>query len=115
MQKKKRQIYSEEFKKEKVKLLESGEVRMCELKKMYDLSYTTMYRWKKKYGFLPPTDTVVLEKDSEYKKNNELRKEIAKMERVIGRQQMELDYYKEVVKQAAKHFEIDIEKKFNTK
>lgn len=115
MEKKKRQIYSEEFKKEKVKLLESGEVRMCDLKKMYGVSYTSMYKWKKKYGLISPSDTVVLEKDSEYKKNNELRHKIANMERVIGRQQMELDYYKEVVKQAGAYFEIDVEKKFNTK
>lgn len=115
MEKKRRQIYSEGFKREKVKLLESGEIRMCDLKKMYGVSYPTMYRWKEKYGIFPPSDCVVLEKDSEYKKNNELQGQIAKMERVIGRQQMELDYYKEVIKQADEHFEVDIEKKFSTK
>ncbi len=115
MQKKRSQVYSEEFKKEKVKLLESGEVRMCDLKRMYGVSYPTMIRWKKKYGLLPVTDRVVMEKDSEYKKNAELCRKIAKMEQLIGRQQMELDYYKEVVRQATTHFEMDIEKKFSTK
>ena len=115
MQKKRRQSYSEEFKKEKVKLMESGEVRKVELVKMYGVSYQSLYNWIKKYGTLPPSESVVLEKDSEYLKNKELRTQIGKMERVIGRQQMELDYYKEVVKQAAAHFQMDIEKKFNTK
>lgn len=115
MEKKRRQTYSEEFKKEKVNMMESGGVRKIDLVKMYGVSYPTLYKWLKKYGTLPRRETVVLEKDSEYKKNKELRTQIGKMERVIGRQQMELDYYKEVVKQAAAHFQIDIEKKFSTK
>lgn len=115
MKHKPRQKYSEAFKQEKVKLLESGEVRMVDLVKMYGVSYPTLYNWKTKYGILPPSDTIVLEKDSEYKKNKELRQKIAKMESLIGRQQMELDYFKSVVKQATEHFKIDIEKKFYTK
>ncbi len=115
MKSKPRQKYSEAFKKDKVKLLESGEVRLVDLVKMYGMSYPTLYKWKKKYGTLPACDTIVLEKDSEYKKNKELRKKISQMEGLLGRQQMELDYYKQVIKQAADHFQIDIEKKFCTK
>ncbi len=112
---KRRQIYSEEFKREKVKLLESGQVRKIDMVKMYGVTYPTLYKWIKKYGELPPSDSVVLEKDSEYKKNQQLRQQITNMERLIGRQQMELDYYKEVLKQATIHYQTDIEKKFSTK
>ena len=115
MARKKRQIYSEEFKKEKVTQLESGEVRLVDLIKMYGMSYPTLYKWKRKYGKLHPTDRVVLEKNSEYKKNRELRARISKMESLLGRQQMELDYYKQVVKQASASLSIDLEKKYSTK
>jgi len=115
MAQKKRQKYSEEFKREKVKLLESGEVRMVDLVKMYGMSYPTLYNWKAKYGLIKPSDCVVLEKDSEYKKNRELLKKVKQMEGLIGRQQMALDYYKEVVNQATEFYKIDIEKKFSTK
>jgi len=115
MSKKKRQTYSEAFKKEKVSLLESGSVRLVDLVKMFGVSYPTLYKWKEKYGSIPPTDVVVLEKDSEYKKNKELRDRISKMESLLGRQQMELDYYKQVVKQASENMSIDIEKKYSSK
>lgn len=115
MAKKKRQTYSEEFRKEKVFQLESGEVRLVDLVKMYGISYPTLYNWKEKYGRLPAGDVVVLEKDSEFRKNKELRAQISSMEGLIGRQQMELDYYKQVVKQASANLSIDIEKKFNPK
>ena len=112
MNNKRKQVYSEEFKKEKVKLLESGEVRLSDLKKMYGVSYTSLYQWKQKYGRLSPSDCVVLEKGSEYKKNHELRDQIVKMERLLGRQQMQLDYYKELVTLLNSHLGIDVEKKF---
>lgn len=115
MTKKKRQVYSEEFKKEKVALLESGKVRLVDLNRMYGTTYRTLYKWKEKYGNLPPTDSIVFEKDSEFKKNKELRARITKMESLLGRQQMKLDYYKQVVKTASKSLSIDIEKKFFTK
>ena len=115
MQKKRRKTFSEAFKKEKVQLMESGQIRKIEIIKMYGVSYTTLYKWLKKYGNYQPSDAIVIEKDSEYQKNKILRTQIRKMERVIGRQQMELDYYKEVLKQASVHLEIDIEKKFSSK
>jgi len=44
MSKKKRQKYSEAFKKEKVSLLESGSIRLIDLVKMYGMSYTILYK-----------------------------------------------------------------------
>lgn len=115
MAKKKRQIYSEEFKKEKVAQLESGQIRLIDLVKMYGVSYRSLYNWKDKYGSLSPTDTVVLEKDSEFKKNKELRSRISKMESLLGRQQMQLDYYQHLIKKINASLSINVEKKYNSK
>ena len=115
MEKKRRKIYSEDFRKEKVRQLESGEVRPIDLQKMYGMSYTAIFKWRKKYGKIPTSESVVLETDSEYEKNAKLRKEITKMERLLGRQQMEIDYYRQLIIEVNAHFEIDIEKKFSSK
>lgn len=112
MEKKTRKIYSESFKKEKVAQLESGMVRLIDLKKMYGVSYRSLYNWKKQYGRLPASDCVVLEKDSEYKMNQALRDRLVNMERLLGKQQIEIDYYKELIVAANSALSIDLEKKF---
>ena len=107
-------VYSEDFKREKVALLESGKVRICDLVRLYGMDPQSLYNWKKKYGRLPANERVVLEKDSDYKKNLELMNQIEDLERMIGRKQIKLDYYEQVVKLASKEYKQDIEKKFGS-
>lgn len=111
-QKRQLKIFSESFKREKVKMLERGEMTSTELKTTYDVSYTSIYKWKKKFGNLSPSDKIVIEKDSDYLKVLDLTKRISEMERIIGRQQIKLDYYVTVVNHATLHYGDDIEKKF---
>lgn len=110
-----RVVYSEDFKREKIAQIESGKLRVCELVRLYGVHKSTVYLWKEKYGSLPKGEKLVIEKDSEYLKNIELRKEVKSLQNLIGRQQMMLDYYNQVIKQANISFETDIEKKFGSK
>ena len=110
--KKTRRVFSESFKIEKVHQLEHGQVTVTQLKKMYNVSATSIYRWKEKYGKLSATELVVIEKDSEYLKVLELEKKVEKMEKLIGRQQVLLDYYSGIITEANCYYEDDIEKKF---
>ncbi len=96
-------------------MLEKGEIRVCELIKIYHISISAVYKWKKKFGSHPPDEKVVIEKDSDFLKAVELRKQVSSLEQMIGRQQMKIDYYEEVVKQASTHFKTDIEKKFSAR
>ena len=93
-------------------MLDHGKTTVNEICKLYDVSSTSVYRWQKKYSKLPPNEQVIVEKDSEYKKVLLLSKEIANMKRLIGEQQIKLDYYTGILKQANVHYEEDIEKKF---
>jgi transposase-like protein len=104
--------FSESFKKEKVKLIESGKMTVRQICKLYDVGNSSVYKWKKKYGRLPKDEHVVIEKDSDYKKVLLLLKEIDNMKKLIGEQQIKLDYFQGVVKHATIHYEEDIEKKF---
>ena len=110
---KKRRVFSESFKKEKVSLYEKGELRRIDLERMYELSTSVIHSWIKKYGTLPSSERIVIETDSDFIKSNSLQKRIYELERKLGSQLMELDYYKRVISKATEHYEEDIEKKFS--
>lgn len=96
-QKKSHRTFSIAFKKEKVDLLDSGKITVAELSKIYDVSSTAIYKWKKKYSKLDKSERFVVEKISEARKNIELMNRIKDLEQVIGKKQLELDYYKAAV------------------
>jgi len=45
-----RRRFGEEFKIKRVKEIESGQVRLCEIVKEYQVSYQAIYKWINKYG-----------------------------------------------------------------
>lgn len=110
-----RRSFSTAFKKEKVELLDQGKITVKELSDIYEVSETAIYKWKKKFSRLKKTERIVVEKISEQRKNIELFKQIKELERVIGRKQLELDYYKSVVEIISKENGEDLEKKYKPK
>lgn len=86
--------FSAAFKKEKVDLLDAGKITVKELSKIYEVSETAIYKWKKKYSKLAEGERVVIEKVSEEQKNIELLQRIKELEQIVGKKQIELDYYK---------------------
>lgn len=110
-----RRTFSTVFKKEKVALLDQGKISVKDLSQIYKVSPTAIYRWKQKYSKYEKTEHLVLEKISEEKKNIELLQRIAELERIIGKKQLEIDYYKttiEVINEVAGE---DLKKKHNPK
>lgn len=109
-----RRVFSLEFKKEKVGLIEQGKLRISEVCKTYEVSDPAVRKWLLKYGKLPKTERIVVEKISEEQKNTELLKKIAELERVIGQQQLQLIYKESVIESASEFLGDDIEKKYNS-
>lgn len=107
-----RKVFSESFKKQKVALIESGKMSTGAVATQFDLSYAAVYQWVKKYGNVSPPDKIVIETDSDYLKVLELQKEKANLERILGKQQIRLDYYETLIAMAKEHYNEDIEKKF---
>lgn len=89
--------FSTAFKKEKVELLDKGKITVTELSKIYNVSPTAIYKWKKKFSRLEKTERFVIEKISEEKKNIELLNQVKELEQIIGKKQIELDYYKTAI------------------
>ena len=107
-----RRVFSESFKREKVRILEMGKMSISGMSRMYDVSETSLYKWKKKYSSYPAADRVVMETESDYLQLLQLSKQVEDMQRLIGVQQVKLDYFSRVLTQANAHFGEDIEKKF---
>lgn len=110
-----RRTFSAAFKKEKVDLLDQGKISVKEICLVYEVSTTAVYKWKKKYSKYDQPDQMVVEKISEGKKNIELLKRIADLERVVGKKQMELDYYKTTIELLSEEAGENFEKKFKPK
>ncbi len=109
-----RRVFSIEFKKEKVSLIEEGKVRISEICKIYEVSETAVRKWLLKYGKLEKSERMVVEKISEQNKNIELLKKIASLERLIGQQQLQIIYKEAVIQSASEIIGVDVEKKYNS-
>lgn len=107
-----KKVFSESFKQQKVALIESGKMTTGSVATQFDLSYTAVAKWVKKYGKATPPDKIVIETDSDYLKVLELQKEKANLERILGKQQIRIDYYETLIALAKEHYQEDIEKKF---
>lgn len=110
--KKVRRVFSEGFKKDKVHLYETGKMSVTQICRLYEISETAMYKWINKYRVTPASERIVVETDSDYLKLVELQKRIDKLEKLIGKQQLELEYRKAVINAASEHYQEDVEKKF---
>lgn len=114
MTKKRIRTFSTEFKKEKVQLIEEGKITVVQISKLYEVSRKAVYNWLKKYGRLPSAERMVIEKKSESMKNVELLKKIEELERVIGKQQVEILYKEEIIRLGSEIIGKDLEKKYNS-
>jgi len=110
-----RRIFSETFKREKVKLIEEGKLTVSNVSEIYEVSTTAVYKWLRKYSSISKGERIVVEKISEAQKTKELYKRVRDLEQALGRKQMELDYYKERAKIANEEKGNDIKKKYRPK
>jgi transposase-like protein len=108
-------IFSVALKKEKVKLIYEGKITVKQVSELYDVSKSAVYIWIKKYSTIPRDERVVVEKKSEAQKTQELYTQVRELEQALGRKQMELDYYKEIVKLVSESEGVDVEKKLKPK
>lgn len=108
-------VFSAAIKKEKVKQIDEGKFTVKQVSDLYDVSQTAVYNWIKKYSTIRRDERVVVEKVSEASKTQSLYKQVRDLEQALGRKQMELDYYKEIVKLESESGGVDIEKKHKPK
>src|ERR1017187_8188281 len=110
-----RRVFSEEFKKQKVKEIEQNQIRVCDVCKMYDVSDVAVYKWIYKYSqHLKKGIKQVVEFESEHERSKKLQARVAELERIVGQKQMEIDFLEKVIEIGSEELEVDIKKKFST-
>jgi len=110
-----RRIFSEEFKKARIKEYESGKFTIQELSRLFDIQQCIIYRWIYRYSVYNKKSVKVVEMvDSGTKKLKDLECRIKELERVIGQKQLTIDYLEKMIDLAKEKFDIDIKKNSNT-
>jgi len=108
--------FSESFKIEKVREIESGQLKISELVREHEVSYVSVSRWIKKFGTMKkkrPT-RIIVESESDTKKMLELQKRVAELERIVGQKQILIDFKDKMIELAEEHYKVDIKKNFST-
>lgn len=109
-----RRIFSDEFKREKVNEIISGNYTVSSFCKLWDVSPSAVYRWIEEYTpEHKKRTTMVVQMDSENTKTEELAKKVAKLEQALGQKQMQLDYLEKLVELASKEYDVDLKKNFS--
>lgn len=110
-----RRIFSEEFKKARVKEYESGSFGVLELSRMFGIQKAVIYRWIYKYSVYNKKSVKVVEmKDSAIKKLKELETKIKDLEQIVGQKQIKIDYLEKMIDLAKEELDIDIKKNSGT-
>lgn len=111
-----RRIFSDTFKRQKVKELEAGLLSIAELSKLYSVSRQAIYKWLHKYSPHHKKGTVqVVQMESESKKTQQLLERVKDLERHVGLKQLEIDYLNKLLEVSSEELKIDLKKNFGTK
>lgn len=106
-------MYSEEFRRARVREYESGELSVGQIGRHYGVSTAAVYRWIYRYSnYNQKGYKVVEEHDSGASKVKALEKKVAELERALGQKQVKLDYYGQLVELANREHGLDLEKNF---
>jgi transposase len=106
----KRRKFSENFKREKVQLIERGSIKVSEICKMYNVTPTAVYKWINRFGKEPKIEKLIVEKISETKVILDMQKRMAELERLLGQKQIEIEFYKKMIDLAEEHYDVEIKK-----
>jgi transposase len=107
-------IFSEDFKKQKVKELDDKTISICQLVNLYSISRTTVYKWLAKYSVHYHKETkMVVQMESETHKLKSVLQRQAELERIIGQKQMEIDYLNKLLEIGSHELKIDLKKSFS--
>ena len=111
-----KRIFSEEFKKQKVREIEQKQTTIAAVSKAYQVRYSNVCKWINKYSTTYKKGVrLVVEMESETKKLIALQARIAELERIVGQKQLTIDFQAKMIELAEQAYGIDIKKKQETK
>lgn len=103
--------FSESFRRKKVQEIESGQVKISEVCRVYQTSRASVYKWIKKFGNMKSKqERIIVETESDSKKLIEMQKRISELERMIGQKQIQIDFLTKVIDVAEETYNVEIKK-----
>ena len=110
-----RRHFSDSFKIQKVRELETGKTKVSELSKQYEVTPTNVYRWLNKFGAMKDKkERLIIETDSDTKQLLALKKKVAELEQIVGQKQIIIDFKDKMIDLAEEIYGVDIKKKLST-
>jgi transposase-like protein len=110
-----RRHFSESFKLQKVREIETGQTKVSEICSQYQVSSSAVYKWIEKFGIMKDKkERFVIETASDTRQLVELKKRISELERIIGQKQIQIDFQSKMIDLAEETYGVDIKKKFFT-
>lgn len=111
----KRRIFNELFKKERVKEYETGKLTVLEISRLYGIAFQTIYIWIYKYSRYNKKSLKIVEyKDSHTNRVKQLQDRIKELERIVGQKQINIDYLEKMIEIAKSDMGFDIKKNFDS-
>lgn len=106
-----RRRFSEEFRREQVKFIESGQLSIKEACKLFEVKRESVLLWIKRFGTTKPPERILISNGSEYERVKRLESEVKKLKEIIGQQQIELIANAELIRLAEEKLGEDFKKK----
>jgi transposase len=109
-------IFSESFKKEKVREIERNLSSVLMVSREYEVTRAAVYKWLNKYSlFRAKQVRQIIEPMSDAQKIQELKAKIQELERLVGQKQFEIEFKEKMIEIAEQMYSIDIKKKLGSK
>ncbi len=110
-----RRHFSDSFKIQKVREIETGQAKVREICSQYEVSSTAVYFWIEKFGIMKEKkERFIIESQSDTRQLIELKKRLSELERIIGQKQIQIDFQNKMIDLAEETYGVDIKKKFFT-
>jgi transposase-like protein len=110
-----KRYFSESARKFILKEIEEGIYGFAEAARIYEVSATSLFKWRRKYSLTHEKGIVkVVELASESERRKSLEKLLVDAHKVMGQQTVELAFYKKLVEHLSSHYEFDFKKNINT-
>jgi transposase-like protein len=104
--------FSEEIKRQTIRDLDRNITTIAEICRELQVSRTTVYKWRYQYSAMKKKGKkMVIESESETRKNLELQKKIKELEQMLGQKQVEIEYLNKIIELTEKDLDIKIKKK----
>jgi transposase len=115
-QERQRRVFSEEFKRKKVREIEQQITTIAEVSRQYEVRENSVSKWMVKYGqnYMKGVRTIV-ESQSDTAKIAALKAQVAELQRIIGEKQVQLEFKDKIIDLAEEVYGVDIKKKLEPK